>query len=364
MNQKLLRQSIALISVMGFLAAGSPAPASSLTQNLAWTIDRPGTTVKYRVVAYGDSIYAGYNGSVFNIAFFAAPTVDADYLQVKWNADMEIHRRCKSGALANQVYNDELVAEKSYMQATNTRVVTFEMCGNDALAARSNLKGQSGVCNFGVLDTALNNCSTYLNAAMSFINANAYSGTKVKATANLPYAGYNADNVLSTCTVNGARVNMRDQFLPYVAKMNWRMCNYANTYGFKCVDNFATYMGADYDSNADGMIDSAALNYVAGESEATYVTRISVTLKSTLRDANTHFVGAGTSYDYFQSDDTHPTYAGGVVWTGIIPGGTASGSSAPDLADSQYVGGKNPFWNQYGHERMGWGLSLFNPATP
>jgi len=28
------------------------------------------------------------------------------------------------------------------------------------------------------------------------------------------------------------------------------------------------------------------------------------------------------------------------------------------------VNGKNPLWNQYGHERWGWALSVFNPATP
>jgi len=28
------------------------------------------------------------------------------------------------------------------------------------------------------------------------------------------------------------------------------------------------------------------------------------------------------------------------------------------------VGGKNPVWNQYGHERMGHSVSGFNPATP
>ena len=35
---------------------------------------------------------------------------------------------------------------------------------------------------------------------MAYINANAYSGTKVKAIANLFYPGYAADNTLSTCT--------------------------------------------------------------------------------------------------------------------------------------------------------------------
>ena len=53
--------------------------------------------------------------------------------------------------------------------------------------------------------------------------------------------------------------------------------------GFKCDDNFAKYMGRDYDCNADGQIDSDALRYVQGETEAAYVTRITSTLRSTIR---------------------------------------------------------------------------------
>jgi hypothetical protein len=364
MNLRTLRLCAATLTCLGFVAVAGESYASTLTQNLSWTIDRAGTSAKYRVTSYGDSIYAGYNTSLFNIALFAAPTVDADYLQNKWNADMEIHRRSKSGAIASGVYNEKIVGERSYMQSSNTRVVTFEMCGNDGLQARTALKNQTGTCNFAGLDAALNNCSTYQSAAMSYINANANAGTKVKAIANLFYPGYNADNVLSTCTVGGLRINLRDKFLPYIAKMNWRACNYANTYGFRCEDSFARYMGADYDTNGDGQVDSTALRYVQGESEAAYVTRITSTLKSTIRDANTHYVTSSTSYDYIQSDDTHPTYAGGTVSTGIWPGGTASGSSTPDYGDASYVGGKNPVWNRYGHELMGWGLSTFNPVAP
>jgi lysophospholipase L1-like esterase len=88
-------------------------------------------------VAYGDSIYAGYNGSVSNAAKYSAPTVDAEYLSALWNADIESIRRAKSGAVAKDVYNNKIVAERSYMQAASTRVVTFEMCGNDGLQART-----------------------------------------------------------------------------------------------------------------------------------------------------------------------------------------------------------------------------------
>lgn len=251
------------------------------------------------------------------------------------------------------------------MQTTNTRVVTFEMCGNDGLQARSNFAGQTGTCNYGVLDTAVNNCTTYLQSAMQYINANAYSGVKRKVVTNLYYPGYNADNALSSCNdpVTGQKVNKQDKFLPYIAKMNWRTCNFANTYGFACADSFAQYMGADYDSNSDGQIDSDALRYVQGESEAAYVTRITQTLRATLRDSNTHYVNATTSYDYLQSDDTHGTYTGGTVSVGLF-GGTGSGTGAPDYSGAQIVGGQNPVWNRYGHERMGWAISVFNPTAP
>jgi len=211
-----------------------------------------------------------------------------------------------------------------------------------------------------VLDTALNNCTTYQNAAMAYINANASPNVELKVVSNLYYPGYDADNTLSNCTVGGVHVNLRDTFLPYLAKMNWRTCNAADSHGFACVDNFAEYMGADYDSNGDGMIDSEALKYVSGESEAAYVTRITVTLKSTIRDANTHFASASTSYDYIQSDDTHPTYTGPTIWSGLFGGSSSSG--APRY--TSFPGGKSPIWNRYGHERMGWSLSTNNPPTP
>jgi len=354
----------AFVFAAGVLAS-SAALANTVTQNTSWTVDRSGTSTKYRVVAYGDSIYAGYKGSISSVAIAAAPMVQGDYASNYWGTDVEIIRRAKSGAVASDIYNNKIVNERSYMQATNTRVVTFEMCGNDGLQARSNFAGQTGTCNYGPLNTALSNCTTYQQAAMQYINANAYSGVKLKVIANLYYPGYNADNALSSCTdsTTGQKVNKQQVFLPYLARMNWRACNFANTYGFKCADSFAQFMGADYDSNGDGQIDSDGLRYIQGESEAAYVTRITTTLRSTIRDANTHFVNSTTSYDYIQSDDTHPTYSGGTIWVGLF-GGTGTGSGAPDFTPSQFVNGKNPIWNQYGHERMGWTLSTYNPAAP
>jgi lysophospholipase L1-like esterase len=343
------------------LLGSAQAYANTLNQNVSWTIDRAGTATRYRVVAYGDSIYAGYNGSAVNAAKYAATTVQAEYLSTFWNADVENVRRTKSGAVASDVYNNKIVAEKSYMQASSTRVVTFEMCGNDGLQARSSFKSQTGTCDYSVLTNAENNCRTYVARAMDFVNANAYAGTRVKIVSNLYYPGYNADNVQSSCTdaSTGARVNMRSTFLPSLARMNYWMCEYARQKGFVCADNFAQYMGADYDSNGDGMVDSMALRYVAGESETAYVARITGTLRATLRDANAHFVSASSSYDYIQSDDTHPTYSGGTVTAGLFGGTTGSG--APRY--TSFPGGKNSIWNQFGHERMGWLLSLLTPSS-
>jgi lysophospholipase L1-like esterase len=355
------RLRVALSALM-LLGMAAQAGANTLTQNVSWTIDRAGTSTKYRLVAYGDSIYAGYNTSVFNAAKYAAPTVDAEYLSALWNADIESVRRAKSGAVASDVYANKIVAEKSYMQASSTRVVTFEMCGNDGLQARTAFKGQSGTCDYSVMDNAVSTCKQYVAAAMDFINANAYSGVKVKVISNLHYPGYAADNVQSSCrdATTGATVNLQQVFLPRLAKMNYWMCEYARQKGFTCADNFAQYMGADYDSNGDGVVDSEALRYVAGDTEAGYIARTTTTLRSTIRDANTHFVSAGTSYDYIQSDDTHPTYTGGTVTAGLFGGTTGSG--APRY--TSFAGGKSPIWNQYGHERMGWTVSTSNTPAP
>ena len=347
---------------LALAACAAPALASTLNQNVSWTIDRSGTTAKYRIVAYGDSIYAGYNGSISNAARFAAPTVDAEYLSARWNADIESVRRTKSGAVARDVYENKIVAERSWMQNAATRVVTFEMCGNDGLQARSAFKGQSGTCNYSGIEAAVNSCRTYVGAAMDYINANAHPNTRVKVIANLYYPGYNADNVQSSCrdASTGQTVNLRDRFLPAIARMNYAMCDLARQKGFQCADSFAQYMAADVDTNADGQIDAEAIRYVAGESESSYVTRITSTLRGTLRDANTKFVTGSSSFDYIQSDDTHPTYTGGTVSAGLWGGTTGTGAPRyPTI-----TGGKNPIWASYGHERMGWAISVYNPTSP
>lgn len=350
-----------LLVVMGVLLFARGASANTLTQNSSWTIDRSGTSTKYRVVAYGDSIYAGYYGSLSRAARRAAPMVQGEYLSNAWGTDIEVIRRTKSGAKADDIYNNKIKSEKSYMQDSKTRVVSFEMCGNDFLQARDSFAGQSGTCNYAPLDNALAACTTYQELAMQYINANASANVKKKHIMNLYYPGYGADNALSSCTdaSTGQKVNKQDAMFPRLARSNWRACHFAAQYGFDCIDAFAAFMGADYDSNGDGKVDSDALRWKSGESEDAYVTRVSVTLRSTVKDANTHFTSSGTSYDYIQSDNVHPTYYGSsTIYLGLI-GGTGSGSGAPELS-----GAPNQQYNRYGHERAGWEHALLNPAAP
>ncbi|KFA91893.1 SGNH/GDSL hydrolase family protein [Archangium violaceum] len=358
MFSRLNGQGVSLaVTLTASLVLGGDALASTINQNTSWTINR-GAASTYRVVAYGDSIFAGYNGGLFSVAKRAAPAVEGEYLAKDFGANIEVVRRTKSGARADDIYNNKIVSERSYMQTSNTRVVMFEMCGNDYLQARSAFTDQTGTCSYAGLDTALANCTTYTERAMQAINQYATSA-KAKIVMNIYYPGFDADNVQTSCTDSstGTRINKRAKFLPYLAKSNWRTCNLAEKYGFKCADAFAEYMGADYDTNGDGKIDSDALRYVSGETEAAYVARITSTLVGTLRDANTHFASSGTSFDYIQSDNTHPTFYGGTMSTG-------STSSAPTFTDTQVVGGKNPQWNRSGHERAGWLMSLLDPATP
>ena len=337
------------------LLGSDAAQASTLNQNSSWTVNRSGTSTQYRVVAYGDSIYAGYYGSIFYARRRAAPYVAGEYASIPWNGDVRVDRRAKSGAVASDIYNNKIVAERSYMQNAAVRHVTFEMCGNDYLQARSNFNGQSGTCNLGVGDDALANCTLYTELAMQAINQYAPANA-TRSVSNLYYPGYDADDALSNCTVGGQHLNKQDAFIEWLAKSNWRTCHLAGQYGFGCVDSFASYMGADYDSNGDGVVDSEALRYAPGESEAAYVQRITVALRDTIRDSNFHLVNSSTSWDYLISDNTHPTtYGSATIWSGLF--GSGSGSSSPQFSDGQVVGGKNPVWDHYGHERMGQGVS-------
>src|SRR6218665_2782492 len=353
-------RALALTAFRG--SAGTTA--TTINQNTSWTITRTGSDPTWRVVAYGDSLYAGYNGNLFSVAKRAGPLVEGEYLARAWKANVEVVRRARSGARADDIYENKILAEKSYMQASTTRVVTFEMCGNDYLQARTAFSAQKGTCDYGGLDAALESCTLYTEKAMQAINRYA-TQARLKVVANLYYPGFGADDVPTSCTdAQGEPGNKRAKFLPYVVKSNWRTCHLAEQYGFQCADVFAEFMAADYDGNGDGVVDRDALRYIPGESESAYVSRITSALGATLHDANTHFVDANTSYDYLQSDDVHPTHFSSATISLGFFSGTGTGSGPPDFPDAQISEGKNPQWNQWGHERMGWSLSTFNPSSP
>jgi lysophospholipase L1-like esterase len=334
-----------------------PVGASTIAQNSSWTITRPGSTETLRVVAYGDSIYAGYI-SIFSVAKRAAPHVSGEYGAALWGQNVQVVRRCQSGAVASGVYSRiNSATDRAFIQTANTRAVAFEMCGNDYLQARSSFKSQTGTCNYAGMTTAGNNCANFTALAMQSINANAHANVKLKIVSNLYYPGWNADNVLSGCNdpVTGQKINFRAKFFPLLAESNWTTCKLAEQYGFECADAFAEYMAGDYDSNDDGLIDSEAIRFRSDESKEDYIQRVTVDLLSTIRDSNFKMVNATTSFDYLLSDDTHPTNTGG---TG------SSGTTAVQFPTAgPYPDGKNPAWNQNGHDRLGWNLSGYHSLT-
>ncbi len=350
------------------LTFAATAGATTIAQNSSWTVSRTGATQTVRVVAYGDSIFAGYTGAT-TACRRAAPYVLGEYLATVLGQNVQVHRRCQSGGVASDIYNRiHSTTDRAFMQDASTRVITFEMCGNDYLQARSSFKSSTGTCNYTGLNNAFANCKNFTQLAMNDINTFANANTKLKIVSNLYYPGFNADNSFSSCTdtvngdpANGFHVNMQTLFIPRIAESNWWVCKLAADNGFLCADSFATYMARDYDSNGDGLNDSDAIRYRPGESVDDYKARI-VSLRSTLRDANFKLVDATTSFDYIQSDDTHPTFEGATASTLF----TTPGGSNPVLfaTAGPYPDGKNPHWNQNGHDRMGWMLDPTATYTP
>ena len=323
--------------VASCLVSSSAFAVSTLNQFQSVTVaPQSGGSGKqtFRHVVYGDSIFAGYvaGGGIFGLPGQTRRNgayVESEYLANKWNANIDHQGRCVSGAVASQIYS-RMQTDVSYMQKSNTRIVSFEMCGNDFLKARTTFRSASG-CDESGLQAALNTCKSYVGQTMDYINAHANAGS-VKMVMNLYYPDFAADQTTTKSGCAG-RSNL-DVFLPYLAHSNWAVCDLARQKGFKCADSFAEVMGSDYDRNGDGTVDSQALKYVSGETEASYVTRIAQTLKVTLVDPNVKLLNASTSVDYLQSDNTHPTY-------------TTTNFSASD------------YW---GHNRLGAALSRNNAS--
>ena len=57
MHHSRLSRPLAAVATLGLLAFGSDVLANTVTQNVSWTINRADSSTRYRVVAYGDSIW-------------------------------------------------------------------------------------------------------------------------------------------------------------------------------------------------------------------------------------------------------------------------------------------------------------------
>lgn len=341
------------------IAADAGALDGTIAQNSQWNITRTGAEDTLRIVAYGDSIVAGYR-DVNNIARRASTHVAAEYGAALWGQNIQVRRRAQSGAVASQILN-RIQNDQNFMQTANTVGVHVVMCGNDYLQARSAFAGQSGQCNYNGLATALDNCLSATASAIDFINNNAGPNAKFKVIGNLYYPGFDSDNVLTNCTDpdSGDRLNRRDDvFLAIIAESNWETCNLAVENGWVCADNFAEFMAADFDSNGDGVIDSESIRFIPGESREDYIARIvAANDAGLLRDSNFKQIAPSTSVDYLLSDDTHTTFAGPTAKAGLGGGNPGGNVTVFHPTNGAYPEGRNPTWNLNGHDRMGFALA-------
>src|SRR3982751_4254632 len=93
---------LGVVLTLAIMTTGT-ARASTIAQNSAWVVSRPGASQTLRVVAYGDSIFAGYTGAT-TAARRAAPYVLAEYCAALTGQNFDVRRRCQSGGVASDVY--------------------------------------------------------------------------------------------------------------------------------------------------------------------------------------------------------------------------------------------------------------------
>jgi hypothetical protein len=346
------------IASSSFIGVEALALDGTVAQNSAWNIERDGAQDTLRIVAYGDSILAGYIDPT-TIARRSSTHVAAEYGAVLWGQNIEVRRRAQSGAVASAIYN-RIINDTSFMQTDSTIGVHMVMCGNDYLQARSAFAGQTGQCSFDELAAALNTCLDYTGQAMDYVDQNAGPNARLKIVGNLYYPGFDADNVMTQCTSpdTGEPLNRRDDvFLAIIAESNWETCNLAAENGWVCADNFAEFMAADFDSNGDGMIDIDSIRFIQGEPLEDYVARIlAANEEGLLRDANFKQIAQDATISYLLSDDTHTTFLGpdAKSTVGTTPGGNVTvfhptNEPFPDF--------RNPDWNLNGHDRMATALA-------
>ena len=203
---RLSRHLVPLLGLCAVALVGSEAMASTITQNMSWTIDRAGTTTKYRVTAYGDSIYAGYRGSLSSVAQ-ARRAVGRRRVPV---ASCGTPTSRSSAAPSRARWRPTSTTTRSSPSARTCRPPTpassRSRCAATTACRRAAASpARAAPATTAPLNTALANCTTYQQSAMQYINTNATRARKLKVVSNLYYPGYAADNALSSCTDSGDR---------------------------------------------------------------------------------------------------------------------------------------------------------------
>lgn len=296
-----------LMIVVGVVmfAAATPRAAEAAAGSQSLTLkpsDGTSTTSRIELVL-GDSIAAGYCGLFCRLDSYAV--YYGRSIANGLDAQVDYRGHAQSGEVMSQI------SSRTTSNVASVKVadyITLEGCGNDFLDARSDYRDQSNCTDESVLQTALDNCRTYMVKTLDTIAANKKAGGKVRVM-SLYYPGLATDRG-KTC--NGT--SHFDIFLDYLLEADWTMCNEAWKRGFECVDGLATMNAADVDTNldTDTLVDAAQVKINKAtdrDNFDAYYNRVHA-VRQILTDAHQKRTTATTTVDFLQSDDTHPTAAG------------------------------------------------------
>jgi lysophospholipase L1-like esterase len=252
--------------------------------------------------AFGDSIVAGYCGWFCRTSSYGV--YHAQDVANAFDARVYYDGNAHSGWIMQDIA-DDIYSHRSEVAAAD--FIVLEGCGNDYLDARSSYRSQSSCTNETVLATALDRCQTHMVRALNYLSTYKKASAKVYVM-GLYYPGLNTDKS-KAC---GSYTHF-DVFADYIVESNWFTCNEAIKRGFKCVDGLAAFNAPDTDTDGNGVAESAEIRFNPATDYNDlngYYTRVLIDNKSVLSDANYKRLANGSTVDYLQSDDTHPTAAG------------------------------------------------------
>ncbi len=333
-----------LVPVVGLFAAtvvaGSTALATTITQNTSWTIDRAGTTAKYRVTAYGDSIYAGYRGSLSSVAKRAAPWVDGEY------SEQGVERRHRGdpphqvGRAAPPTSTTTRSSRSARTCRRPTPASSPSRCAATTACRRARASpARAAPATSAPLDTALATAPTYLQLAMQY-DQRQYAHRDVRLSRWSRTSTTRATRPTTSLTqlhrsgVRPGGEQAGQASCRTSPASNWRACNFAAHLRLPVRRQLRAVHGRRLrlERRRADRLRRAPLRPGRDRRRPTSTPHHRRPCRSTLRDANTPLRRApSTSYDYIQSDNTHPTYTGSTVYVGLF-GGTGSGSGRPTTA--------------------------------